>query len=129
MGLSAFTGRVYSDAALRMADVLNQAVLTEGAVGRILSVRLSDGGSDGVLYDTRADAIAHAHHNESLMDFVVVKPTAYSPADCDARLAYTRAMYDAGWRWEIDSPAPIMPVRDEDLALKTRQLQQHARRS
>ena len=128
MGLEAFTGRVYSDAAMRMSDVLNQAVLTPGAVGRVVAIRLADGSSDGNLYDTRAEAISHQRHHETTRDYVVIKPTAYSPQDCQARLDYTRAMYDAGWRWDLSAPAPIMPVRDEDLALKTRQLQSARRR-
>lgn len=128
MGLEAFTGRVYSDAAMRMSDILNQAVLTEGACGRVIAIRLADGSSDGDIYDTRADAIRHQHGNETLCDYVVIKPTAYSPGDCQARLEFTRAQYDAGWRWDLDTPATIMPVRIEDLAQKTSQLQ-HARRS
>ncbi|MHB1433816.1 MAG: hypothetical protein ACYCVZ_17100 [Streptosporangiaceae bacterium] len=126
--IAALTGRVHSDAALRMSDILNEAVLTPGACGRVIAIRLADGGSDRVLYDTRRDAIAH-QALEQLCDYVVIKPTAYSPADCQARLDYTRAMYDAGWRWDLDGPAPAMPVRAEDLAVKTTQLRQHARRS
>lgn len=122
MGLGPLAGAVYSDAALRMSDILNAAVLTPGATGRVIAIRLHDGGSDGVLYDTRADAIRHQKGNEALCDYVVIKPTAYHPSDCQGRLDFTRALYDRGWRWDAGAPAVIMPVRAEDLAAKTTQL-------
>jgi hypothetical protein len=124
---AAFLAQTYPDWAHRMSDVLNQAVLTPGCAGRVIAIRLADGGSDGVVYDTRADAITHQHGHETWCDYIVIKPTAYSPRDCYDRLNYTRAMYDAGWRWDLDSPAPILPVRREDMAGKLAQLRTHAR--
>jgi hypothetical protein len=40
---------------------------------------------------------------------------------------YARAAYDAGWRNPAGAPAPILPVRIEDLVSKSALLRAHAR--
>jgi hypothetical protein len=56
----------HSDAARRVADtymlhrVANRGL---GSVNKVFAVALSDGASDGVLYDTMADCIRHQKHN------------------------------------------------------------------
>lgn len=110
----------FPDWACRMADILNGHV-TAGHTGRIVAIRLSDGGSDGVLYDNRRDAIRHQLH-ETLCDYIPLKPVSYSPFECFWRLSETRARYDAGWRWDIDGPAPITSSRVEASLSQLRRL-------
>lgn len=110
------------EAGKRMADALNaHVVFTAGSFGRWVAIRLEDGSSDGVLYDTRADAIRHQLH-DTLCWYEPIRPSSYSPDECALLLVYARAAYDAGWRPERDAPAPILPVRHEDGVRKIRQL-------
>lgn len=56
----------HSDAARRIADIYGTHRAASGllgTVGKVFAVALSDGTSDGVLYDTMADAIRHQRHN------------------------------------------------------------------
>jgi hypothetical protein len=92
-----------------------------------MAFALADGRSDNVLYDTRADAIRHQFH-ETLAHYEQMRPKSWSADECAMTLHYARAAYDAGWRPEPEAPAPIMPVRLEDKALKTRQLRRAKRR-
>lgn len=111
------------EAGKRMADVLNDAVIANGlaATGRWMAFRLDDGSSDGVIYDTRDDAIRCQFH-ETVCHYELLKPRGYGADECALTLIYARAAYDAGWRPSREAPAPIMPVRIEDRARKTRQL-------
>jgi hypothetical protein len=115
------------DAGARMADVANAAVIANGlqATGRWLAFRLEDGRSDGVIYDTRPDAITHAKapcHYEQL------RPRGYGTDECAMTLAYARALHASMGAADLDMPAPILPVRLEDRAAKRRQLARHAQR-
>lgn len=115
-----------SEAGKRMADALNLHV-TCGSAGRWVAIRLEDGSSDGVLYDTRGDAIRHQLH-EHLCWYECLHPRSYSTGECALTLAYARAAYDSGWRNPPEMPAPIKPVRIEDLVGKTALLRHHAKR-
>lgn len=44
----------------------------------VVACRLSDGTSDGVVYDSRADAVAHQHHNERWYAFIRLQPSTMS---------------------------------------------------
>lgn len=117
------------EAGKRMADSLNLRLIVDGpaVTGRWMAFALADGRSDNVLYDTRADAIRHQFH-ETLAHYEQMRPKSWSADECAMTLHYARAAYDAGWRPEPEAPAPIMPVRLEDKALKTRQLRRAKRR-
>lgn|SRR5690349_18068214 len=90
------------EAARRMADTiaLHQVVLGKDALiaGRYAAIRLADGGSDGVAYDSRAEAITYQRHNASRCLYVRIPLERWSPATCDTLLWYTRGCYDSGYR-------------------------------
>jgi hypothetical protein len=90
-----------SDAARRCSEIVNQAVL-DGYHGRTLAIRLSDGGSDKVPYDTREAAIRHQLHPTQCA-YVAVPRDGMSPAQADRYLALMRAVYDEGYRPDQDN--------------------------
>lgn len=107
------TTPAYSDAARRCSDVVNSAV-AEGFRGWWIAVRLSDGGTDGVLYASRDAAIAHQLH-ESQCAYLPVPWDQMTPAEAEAYLTFHRKAYDAGFRLTSpDDPDPVMPLTLED---------------
>lgn len=104
----------FSDAARRMSDAVNLHVQALGvqASGRWVAIRLSDGGSDGVLYDYRRDAILHQLH-EKLCCYVRIPPFGQmmSTREAESYLTLHRSMYDAGYRLQDpDGPEVIKPL-------------------
>lgn len=106
------------DAAHRMADTirLHQTMLStdELMAGRYVAIRLSDGGSDGHAYESRAEAATYQRHEASRCGYFRVPLHPMGPAICDVLLWYVRQCYDAGSRQD---PAHqiIIPTRAEDL--------------
>jgi hypothetical protein len=90
-----------------------------GSYGKWAAIRLSDGGSDNVVYDSREDAINHQLHEE-LCCYVFIPFTGMTPKEAEAFMELNRALYDAGWH--MTDPALINPVRAEDHQRKIRQL-------
>lgn len=104
----------FSDSARRMADEVNLhiAAIGEAATGKWVAIRLSDGSSDGVLYDTRKAAILHQVHEKQCL-YVCIPPfgTQMTPREAQSFLNLHRSMYDAGYRLQDpDDPAPINPL-------------------
>lgn len=90
----------YSDAARRCSDAVNLALIGQaGAAGRWIAVRLSDGGSDGVLYDQKSDAVRHQLH-ESLCAYIKIPPDGMTPRLAEVFLKFNRQLYDAGMRMQ-----------------------------
>ena len=85
-----------SDAARRCSDTIRLHIVAKMA-GRWAAIRLSDGGSDGVAYDTRADAIRHQLH-ETQCAYVKIPPDDMPPEHAERFLAFHRKAYDAGFR-------------------------------
>lgn len=83
-----------TDAARRSSDAV-RAHIAEGQAGRWVALRLSDGGSDGIAYDTRQNAIRHQLH-ETQCAYVKVPMDDLSPRAAAALLRTHRAVYDAG---------------------------------
>lgn len=54
----------HSDAAKRISDAYNLHVTCGARMGQVFAFALADGCSDGVLYDSRQDAVDHQRHNE-----------------------------------------------------------------
>lgn len=105
------------EAGKRMRDhlAIHQLVLTrdEIAAGRFMAVRLIDGGSDGVAYESRQAAMEHQFHADLCGYFRI--PFSGPPArECAAILRYYRGVYDAGYR-PSGNPNLIIPTRVEDL--------------
>lgn len=110
------------DAARRFFDALNlhRTVLTmdEILAHRFLAVRLSDGGTDNTVYESRAAAI-HANRNAPSRIFTFPVPLErLSLQACDALLTYVRGCYDAGTR-EDPRHQLIIPTRLENLETLT----------
>ncbi len=109
---------LYSDAARRASDVVTTHMLAdrEHAVGKWLAIRLSDGSSDGVLYDWRADAVRHQLH-ETLCAYLKIPPDGLTPRSAEIFLKFNRSLYDAGMRM-TDPDADrevVMPLALEEL--------------
>lgn len=99
---------------MRMCENVNLHVAALGheASGRWVAIRLSDGGSDGNLYDRRAQAITHQLH-WSQCCYVRIPPFGMmlTPREAESYLTLHRSMYDAGYRLQDpDQPAPIKPL-------------------
>jgi len=103
----------YPPAAHRCSDAVRLHIVC-GNVGRWVAIRLSDGGTDGVIYDTRAHAIAHQLH-ETQCAYVRVPPDDMSPAAAYSYLTTVRALYDAGIPLADPDRDVQMPVRRELL--------------
>lgn len=88
----------HDDAAKRAADQhnLHIAAGAHNAVGKWIAIALADGDSDGVLYDSKTDAIRHQHHNEMYYMFVCVGPASLSVCEMASFLHTNRMMHDAG---------------------------------
>lgn len=106
------------DAAKRMADsiALHQVALTrdELIAGRYVAVRLADGGSDGVAYDTRTEAIEHQRNSPSRCAYFRVPLERWNAQTCDVLLWYVRGCYDSGFR-EDPAHQLVIPSRVEAL--------------
>jgi hypothetical protein len=104
----------FSDEARRMADEVNLhvAALGHAASRKWVAIRLSDGGSDGVLYDTRRDAIVHQVHEKQCC-YVRLPPFGQTMnyREAESYLTFHRSIYDAGYRLQDpDDPQPIKPL-------------------
>ena len=103
-----------SDAAKRFADIvaLHQIALSKGELlaGRFIAIRLADGGSDGVVYDTRASAIAAQTNAPSRCGYFQIPLERWSVATCDTLLWYVRKCYDGGFR---EDPAHQLVISNQ----------------
>jgi hypothetical protein len=75
----------------RIADEYN-------SIGKWFAVKLADGESDGVLYDSKRDAVTHQKHMEMYYAYVQVGPWQMTVDDAAAFLKLHRAMYSKGVR-------------------------------
>lgn len=92
--------REHSDAAKRMADTYNlhRTVDPYGVIGKWFAVALSDGTSDGTIYDSKRDCILHQHHNEYFYAYISIVPSSMSVCDAEIFLDINRKLYDKGIR-------------------------------
>jgi hypothetical protein len=99
-----------TDAFKRMADEITfQSVV--GSAGKWAAIRLQDGGSDHVAYDSRSDAVSH-QLNPEYCTYILVPPGGMEPREAIAVLSFWRQAYDAGFR-AVDprDDIPSMPLR------------------
>jgi hypothetical protein len=110
----------HSDAAKRVSDHHNlHLTAAEGYrrhgvgnphVGRVFACRLSDGTSDGVLYDSLADAVRGQRHNADWYAFLRVQPGGMTVCAAAALLRMHRLVHDAGGRMTgTDVPRVMIP--------------------
>ncbi len=104
---------VISDAARRCSDAVRLHIAA-GMAGKWAAIRLSDGGSDGTAYDSRADAIRHQLH-ETQCAYVKIPLDDMPPDHAERFLAFHRKAYDAGFRLTDpdDRREPVMPYTRE----------------
>lgn len=107
----------HSDAAKRVADTYNlHRVAGTGLglcqVGKVFAVRLSDGTSDGVLYDTLPDAIRHQRSNAKWYAYLRVQRDAMTVCNAASLLKMHREADTAGLNFvgRHDDPASQMEI-------------------
>lgn len=96
----------------------------EERINAFLAIRLQDGSTDGVLYDSKRDAVRHCKGNEQWYAFFSFRtaPVGFaSPKEAAVFLAYHRMVYDQGGRLpdpddRHGGPDMILPDREEQLA-------------
>lgn len=70
----------------------------DDAVGRWIALRLSDGGSDGVLYDSKPDAVRHQLHEHQCAYLLIHPFDAMTRGELHRFLAVCEQIYDGGGR-------------------------------
>ena len=102
------------DLGRRASEAINLHVVG-GNVGKWVALRLADGSSDGIPYDTRRDAIRHQLH-EQLCCYVKVPLEGMPPGDAMRFILINRALYAAGFRLADpdDEREPIYPMTNEE---------------
>lgn len=113
--------KIYSDAARRCADIINQFVSTmswDEVKHKWVAIRLSDGGFDGTLYDSKRDAVRH-QTDEFKCAYIAFRnlPMGATAKEAEIFLDYNRRAYDAGFRL----PDPDHVTGGPDLFLPTEQ--------
>jgi hypothetical protein len=103
-----------TDRGRRLADHV-RAARAIGGEGRWIAARLSDGATDGTVYDSKADAVKH-QLTETQCAYLVVPPAPMPEAEASAYLELHQKMYDAGYRLQDPDVTPIM-TRDMMPAL------------
>jgi hypothetical protein len=109
-----------TDAARRMCDLINLHLVAGNSFDlrfKWMAFRLSDGGSDNVLYDTREDAIKHQLHESQCCYFTFMNCLGGAKAiDCQIYLNMHRLAYDNNMRLhEPEAPQLITSVRGYDI--------------
>jgi hypothetical protein len=102
-------GMPVTDEGRRLSDAVTLAVSIGGA-GRWVAARLSDGGTDGTVYDTRTDAVRHQLHEDQCC-YLMIPPTGMPPQEATAYLKFNRARVAAGMKMvdpESAGPIPLM---------------------
>jgi hypothetical protein len=91
--------RGHSDEARRMADEVNlhYAAIGWDAIGKTVAIRLSDGGSDHVLYDNKRDAVRH-QLNEFQCAYIRIQRDTIGVCEAQIMLTFHRQAYDNGFR-------------------------------
>lgn len=90
----------HSDAAQRLYDTYNlhRVAIGDDAIGKWFASALSDGHSDGILYDSKLDCVRHQHHNEQFYAFIKIVPPSMRICEAEVMLKTQRQLYDKGMR-------------------------------
>lgn len=106
---------VYSDAARRISDTVNLHLLADdGNHLKWLAFRLSDGTSDGVVYDDPVAAADHQLHYTQCA-YIQIHRGGMSAQAASVMLTYYRRVYDAG-----NVPPTLVAYQRAKLALPGR---------
>jgi hypothetical protein len=107
------------DDAKRLADAVNLHIHAQGndAAFKAMAFRLEDGSSDGVLYDTRDDALRGVDSKPGVWGVLQIPPTGTTPVEMVSALKWARfTFYKLGRSASAPGPMPIMPTKRQDLA-------------
>lgn len=98
------------DAAKRVSDEITLHAIA-GSAGKWAAIKLADGSTDHVAYDSRSDAVSHQLSPE-YCTFVLIPPGGMSVKEADVLLDFWRQVHDAGFR-AVDprNDIPSMPLR------------------
>jgi hypothetical protein len=113
MGDREFWALIYGDSAVRCSDLVRQAIADGFGNRGWIAIRLSDGGSDGYIYEAREDAVRYQLHPEQCA-YVKIPHDDMPPKAAHAFMRFCRQLYDAGYRMtdpEQARYAPIIPRR------------------
>ncbi len=116
------------DAGRRAADAINKHIHNQGwweIRHKWIAIRIADGTSDGVLYDTKRDAVRH-QHDEFTCAYLCYKGLAQGAKDTDAAILikFHRDMYKAGFRMpdrdnRFGGPDAVMSTQRNDWYRRT----------
>lgn len=95
-----------TDRGKRLAEAVRVA-RAAGGEGRWIAARLSDGGTDGAVYDDRAAAVRHQLH-ETQCAYLKVPPAPMPDHEASGWLDLNERAYDAGMR--LEDPAGPQPM-------------------
>jgi hypothetical protein len=101
-----------ADIGKRASETITLHILG-GNIGKWVALKLLDGSSDGIPYDTRRDAIRHQLH-EQLCCYVKVPADGMPEADALRFILLNRALYAAGYRL-ADPESEAEPIYPETL--------------
>ena len=106
-----------ADRARRCSEAVTLAFLGQGngVVGRWLAVRLSDGATDGNVYDTKRDAIRHQLHEQQCA-YLCIPREGMTVKQADTYLRFTEGLYQAGYRLADPDQHMHMPTQREHFA-------------
>lgn len=120
----------HTDDAKRCADNVNLHYQAIGwdAVGKWVAIRLSDGSSDRVLYDTKRDAVRH-QSDEFLCCYMKIIPHAMEICEAETFMEFNRKAYDAGFRMADPDDRHggkqlVRQIRNENIANQIRLMRQ-----
>ena len=106
-----------SDAARRCSEQVTLHILA-GAAGRWAAIRLSDGGSDGIAYDTQTDAVRHQLHPQQCC-YLRIPLFAMPEREAEVYMQMNRDLYAKGVRLgdpDAKHQSELMtPIRVESL--------------
>lgn len=89
-----------------------------GAEGRWIAARISDGSTDGTVYDTMEDAVRHQLH-ETQAYYCQIQPGHMTDREATQLLRVAERLYDAGGRFLSPSTvAAQMGISDQEFRAK-----------
>jgi hypothetical protein len=92
-------GGGHSDAAKRLSDTYNLHRAAAGFHARgVFAAALADGTSDGILYDSRADAVRHQHHNEQFYAYIRLGAPSMTVCAAESVMRFQRHGYELARR-------------------------------
>jgi len=126
------------DSAKRLSDIVNgyaTFLSLEEKMNSWIAVRLSDGGTDGVLYGSRRDAVRHQVHESQCAYLSLAGSLGGMPVqEAHVVLKFHRDAYDSGYTF-VDPEHPTggldiqMPIAVEDVRSHIRTLQRRKRKA